>query len=77
MFNTGTVVGVSSNIFGGNYQPKFFPSFKWGGQKQTDYFYDKAVEVAKTVYKRRQKHFDKKEEDLFKFVYKLTKKEII
>jgi len=77
MFNTGTVVGVSSNIFGGNYQPKFFPSFKWGGQKQTDYFYDKAVEVAKTVYKRRQKHFDKKEEDLFKSVYELTKKEII
>ena len=30
MFNTGTVAGVSSNIFGGVYQPKFFPSFKWG-----------------------------------------------
>ncbi len=73
MFNTGTVVGVCSNIFGGNYQPKFFPSFKWGGQQHTDYRYDKAVEVAKAVMKRRQKQFDKTEADLFEKVYHLVK----
>ena len=73
MFNTGTVVGVSSNIFGGDYQPKFFPSFKWGGQQYTDYRYDKAVEVAKAVMKRRQKAFDKIEADLFEKVYHLVK----
>jgi UDP-N-acetylglucosamine diphosphorylase/glucosamine-1-phosphate N-acetyltransferase len=32
MFNTGTVVGVSSNIFGGDFQPKIVPSFAWGPQ---------------------------------------------
>ena len=73
MFNTGTVVGISSNIFGGDYQPKFFPSFKWGGQQYTDYRYDKAVEVAKAVMKRRQKQFDKTEADLFEKVYHLVK----
>jgi len=73
MFNTGTVVGVSSNIFGGDYQPKFFPSFKWGGQQYTDYRYDKAVEVAKAVMKRRQKQFDKIEAHLFEKVYHLVK----
>ena len=73
MFNTGTVVGVSSNIFGGDYQPKFFPSFKWGGQQYTDYRYDKAIEVAKAVMKRRQKAFDKIEADLFEKVYHLVK----
>jgi len=73
MFNTGTVVGVSSNIFGGDYQPKFFPSFKWGGQQYTDYRYDKAIEVAKAVMKRRQKAFDKTEADLFEKVYHLVK----
>ena len=73
MFNTGTVVGVCSNIFGGGYQPKFFPSFKWGGQQHTDYRYDKAVEVAKAVMKRRQKIFDKTEADLFEKVYNLVK----
>jgi UDP-N-acetylglucosamine diphosphorylase/glucosamine-1-phosphate N-acetyltransferase len=30
LFNTGTVVGVSCNIFGAGYQPKFVPSFSWG-----------------------------------------------
>ena len=74
MFNTGTVVGVSSNIFGGDYQPKFFPSFKWGGQQYTDYHYDKAVEVAQAMMQRRQKPFDKTEADLFNKVYNLVKK---
>jgi len=73
MFNTGTVVGVSSNIFGGDYQPKFFPSFKWGGQKYVDYRFDKAVEVAKAVFKRRQIEFDTIEQNLFKKVYNLVK----
>jgi len=72
MFNTGTVVGVSSNIFGGGYQPKFFPSFKWGGQDFVDYRFDKAKEVAKAVYKRRVKDFDTIEEKLFEKVYKLV-----
>ncbi|MCB0697975.1 MAG: glucose-1-phosphate thymidylyltransferase, partial [Chitinophagaceae bacterium] len=31
MFNTGTVVGVSANIYGGNFPEKFVPSFAWGG----------------------------------------------
>ena len=73
MFNTGTVVGVSSNIFGGDYQPKFFPSFKWGGQQYTDYRYDKAVEVATVVMKRRQRNFEGVEADLFEKVYELVK----
>lgn len=31
MFNTGTVIGVSCNVFGSNFPPKFMPSFSWGG----------------------------------------------
>jgi UDP-N-acetylglucosamine diphosphorylase/glucosamine-1-phosphate N-acetyltransferase len=31
MFNTGTVVGVSANIFGGGFPRNFIPSFSWGG----------------------------------------------
>jgi UDP-N-acetylglucosamine diphosphorylase/glucosamine-1-phosphate N-acetyltransferase len=33
MLNTGTVIGVSSNVFGGQFPPKFVPSFSWGGQE--------------------------------------------
>lgn len=36
MFNTGTVVGVSCNVFGGNFPPKYLPSFSWGGSGITD-----------------------------------------
>ncbi len=73
MFNTGTVVGVNSNVFGADYQPKFFPSFKWGGKKYVDYHYDKALSVAKAVMKRRHKDFDATEQNLFKKVYNLVK----
>jgi len=31
MLNTGTVVGVCCNIFGGDFPPKFVGSFSWGG----------------------------------------------
>ncbi len=31
MFNTGTVTGVASNIFGDGYPRTFIPSFAWGG----------------------------------------------
>ena len=29
MFNTGTIVGVASNVFGEGFPPKFVPSFSW------------------------------------------------
>jgi len=73
MFNTGTVVGVNSNIFGSGYQPKFIPSFQWGGNDNfTDYKFDKAMEVVKAVFSRRNKDFDKAEQRLFENVYKLV-----
>jgi UDP-N-acetylglucosamine diphosphorylase/glucosamine-1-phosphate N-acetyltransferase len=74
MFNTGTVVGVNANVFGSGYQPKFFPSFKWGGKSFVDYRYDKALEVAKVVSKRRNIDFDQVEERLFKKVYEMSQK---
>ena len=55
MFNTGTVVGVSCNIFGAGYPSKFIPSFTWGGiQQEQVYQLDKALEVAENVLKRRK-----------------------
>jgi UDP-N-acetylglucosamine diphosphorylase/glucosamine-1-phosphate N-acetyltransferase len=31
MFNTGTVVGISTNIYGSGFPGSFIPSFSWGG----------------------------------------------
>jgi len=73
MFNTGTVVGVSANIFGSGFQRNFIPSFKWGGVSGLQTFDPKkAVEIAKGMYKRRNLEFSEVEERLFEDVYNLT-----
>lgn len=54
MFNTGTVVGVNANIFGGGFPPAHLPSFSWGGSDQLGkYEFNKAMEVAARVMERR------------------------
>lgn len=71
MFNTGTVVGVSANIYGGNFPPKFIPSFSWGGAEGFEnYDLEKAFETAERVYERRHKKFDKIEKDILTYIYK-------
>lgn len=54
MFNTGSVVGVFANVFGGGFPSKFIPSFSWGGADGfTEYKLEKAFDVANAVMKRR------------------------
>jgi UDP-N-acetylglucosamine diphosphorylase/glucosamine-1-phosphate N-acetyltransferase len=73
MFNTGTVVGVSSNIYGAGYQRNFIPSFMWGGVSGLKaYNFEKSVQVAQAVYKRRNKEFDEVEVDIFKQLYAIS-----
>jgi UDP-N-acetylglucosamine diphosphorylase/glucosamine-1-phosphate N-acetyltransferase len=53
-FNTGTVIGVSANIFGSGFPRNFVPSFSWGGpQGYTTYDIKKAIATAKRVMERR------------------------
>lgn len=74
MFNTGTVVGFSSNIFVSGFPEKYVPSFSWGGDKaSTVYDINKAIDTAKIVMDRRKIDFDKKDETIFKFIFDLTK----
>jgi UDP-N-acetylglucosamine diphosphorylase/glucosamine-1-phosphate N-acetyltransferase len=55
MFNTGTVVGVGANIFGGDFPEKHIPSFMWGGPNGwQEYHLDKMLETASKVYARRK-----------------------
>ncbi len=41
--NTGTVIGVSCNVFGNGLTPKFIPSFSWGSEGLSRYRFEKAV----------------------------------
>ncbi|MGE5383484.1 MAG: putative sugar nucleotidyl transferase [Omnitrophica WOR_2 bacterium] len=73
MFNTGTVVGVSANVFGSGYQRNFISSFKWGGVNGFQTFQPaKAIEIAKGMFKRRNLEFTDTEERLLTSVFELT-----
>ncbi|MBI3004934.1 MAG: transferase, partial [Ignavibacteriales bacterium] len=74
MFNTGTVVGVCSNIFGFGFPPKYVPSFSWGaaGETFTTFSIDKAIEVARRVMARRKIELTATEEKLFRKIFELT-----
>jgi UDP-N-acetylglucosamine diphosphorylase/glucosamine-1-phosphate N-acetyltransferase len=70
MFNTGTVVGVSSNIFGAGFPRNFIPSFAWGGpQGFTEYKLDKALQTAALVMERRNIPLDAVEKAILEHVY--------
>ncbi len=70
MFNTGTVVGVSANIFGSGFPRNFIPSFSWGGASGfTEYKMNKVNEVAEVVMKRRNVVYDELEQKILSAVF--------
>lgn len=75
MFNTGTVIGVSANIFGSGFPRNFVPSFSWGGAAGfSTYITKKAFETARLVMSRRNVEFDEKEAAILEHVFEATKK---
>jgi UDP-N-acetylglucosamine diphosphorylase/glucosamine-1-phosphate N-acetyltransferase len=75
MFNTGTVVGINANIFGGGFPRNFFPSFSWGGSHGfKTYQLNKALEVADVVMKRRQKTLKDEDRHILTRVFDETAK---
>jgi UDP-N-acetylglucosamine diphosphorylase/glucosamine-1-phosphate N-acetyltransferase len=70
MFNTGTVVGVAANVFGGGFPPKYIPSFSWGGADGFEpYERDKAIETAKKAMARRQLSLSNDEESVLRNIH--------
>jgi UDP-N-acetylglucosamine diphosphorylase/glucosamine-1-phosphate N-acetyltransferase len=70
MFNTGTVVGVNSNILGGGYPPNYIPSFSWAGENTYDI--EKALATAERAMGRRHQQITDDEKAILREVYKLT-----
>jgi UDP-N-acetylglucosamine diphosphorylase/glucosamine-1-phosphate N-acetyltransferase len=76
MFNTGTTVGFSCNIYGSGFPDKYLPSFSWGGTNDLQtYDVNKCLNTAKIVMSRRKIEFKKIDEDLFRKIFDLTKNE--
>ena len=75
MFNTGTVVGVSANIFGAGFPRNFVPSYSWGGASGfSTYITSKAFQTAKIVMARRNVEFTNQDAAILTHVFEETKK---
>ncbi|MBP6978368.1 MAG: GlmU family protein [Bacteroidales bacterium] len=73
MFNTGTVVGVNTNIYGHGLQRNFIPSFSWGGTTGfKEYKIDQAIKVAERMHLRRGLEFTDVEQDILRTVYNVS-----
>lgn len=73
MFNTGTVVGVMSNVFGAGYPSKAIPSFAWGGVPSFEtYALEKALAVARRVMARRKRELTAAQEKVLRHVFAMT-----
>jgi len=76
MFNTGTVTGVSANIFGDGYPRTFIPSFAWGGAAGFSTFQlEKAYETASKAMERRKLKLAEEDKNILAQVFKLTSAE--
>lgn len=74
MFNTGTVVGVASNIFGAGIPRSFIPSFSWGGATGfMTHRINKVYEVAERMMVRRGLEFELAEKEILQTVMDRTK----
>lgn len=70
MFNTGTVVGVSANVFGSGYPRNFIPSFAWGGASGFQTFkIEKAFETANAMMTRRNKKLEDADIAILEHIY--------
>lgn len=73
MFNTGTVAGVSANIFDAGYPPNFIPDFSWGGAKGfQEYRIEKMFETTGRVFERRDLVLSQVDKDILSTIFKLT-----
>ncbi|MBE7176544.1 MAG: glucose-1-phosphate thymidylyltransferase [Mucilaginibacter polytrichastri] len=73
MFNTGTVVGVSANVFGGGYPPKFVPDFAWGGSEGfCGYLPDRMIETAQRVFTRQNAVLGQTEQSILHHIFEQT-----
>ena len=70
MFNTGTVVGVASNIFGDGFPRTYIPSYSWGGASGfTTHQLKKAIETAEIVMKRRNQDMSEEDKKILEYIF--------
>lgn len=75
MFNTGTVIGVSANIYGSNFPRNFIPSFSWGGAAGfITYSLKKAYETTELVMDRKHEDFTEEDKNIMNHIFEISAK---
>ncbi len=73
MFNTGTTIGISSNIFGAGFPRNIIPSFSWGGSARTiTYTLEKALTTMDRVMERREKSLTEVDKAMITHIFDQT-----
>ncbi|WP_231426073.1 putative sugar nucleotidyl transferase [Pedobacter sp. Leaf250] len=73
MFNTGTTVGVSANVFGGGLPPSHIPDFSWGGADGFEsYKLHKMFDTTEKVLARKNLKFNDLDKNILTKIYELT-----
>jgi len=73
MFNTGSVIGVGTNVFGAGFPPNHVPDFCWGGAAGFEaYRLDKMFGTTEKVFARKDITFDETEKNILEKVFELT-----
>lgn len=72
MLNTGTVLGMAVNAFGGGFPPRFMPSFSWGGPEGLEiHRLDEALKTAERMMRRRGLRLDPRQTSIFRHVFEI------
>lgn len=67
--NTGTVIGVSCNIFGSGLTPAYIPSFSWGSEGVKRYEFDKALQDIGNWMSLKGKSISGNEKNILKYIF--------
>jgi UDP-N-acetylglucosamine diphosphorylase/glucosamine-1-phosphate N-acetyltransferase len=67
--NTGTVIGVSCNVFGSGLTPKYIPSFSWGHDGVQRYTFEKALEDIANWKKLKNQAVTENEKTILKYIF--------
>lgn len=67
--NTGTVIGVSVNVFGTGLTPKYIPNFSWGSEGIKRYEFEKALQDISNWKKLKKQEMTTDEESILKHIY--------
>lgn len=69
--NTGTICGVSSNIFCSGFPPKIIPSFTWLGKDADMYEFDKAIKAIQAMMERRDVELSQEHISMMRYLFNL------